>query len=687
MSTDVSAQKGSARVAVQRFGTFLSNMVMPNIGAFIAWGLITAIFIKVGWINVLSPQPEDGWVAALGGWGAFDGKGIVGPTITYLLPILIGYTGGKNVYGTRGGVVGAIATMGVITGTSIPMFMGAMIMGPLGGWTMKKLDALWEHKIRPGFEMLVNNFSAGIWAGILAIFGFFFMSPIVTAISNAAGAAVGFLVNTGLLPLTSILIEPAKVLFLNNAINHGILTPLGTQQVAEVGKSVLFLLEANPGPGLGLLLAYMFFGKGAAKASAPGAAIIHFFGGIHEIYFPYVLMKPILILAMIAGGMTGVFINVLFGVGLRAPAAPGSVFAVYIQTATDSYLGVTLAIVGSAAVTMVVASLLLGFGRNKGGEDDLAAATAEMEALKGKKSSVSGLLTGAAAAAGPIHSIVFACDAGMGSSAMGASVLRKKIQAAGFDDVTVVNKAIANLGDDFDVVVSHQDLIDRAKQRTPSAVHVSVDNFMASPKYDDVVELVRESHEVTGAAVPAAVAAAPARAVAPEPSAPVPPAAAASAPQRLAEAPSGEEDAGEGVLKLSSIVLSGTATDQRSAIDEAGALLVSAGAVEDGYVMSMHDRERSVSTYMGNYLAIPHGTNEAKGMIRTSAISVVRYPSGIDWNGNPVKFVIGIAGANDEHLELLSKIAEVFLDADAVKALESAGTAEEIADTFKKVNT
>ncbi len=688
MSTDVSAQKGSARVAVQRFGTFLSNMVMPNIAAFIAWGLITAIFIKAGWINVLSPQPEDGWVAALGGWGAFDGKGIVGPTITYLLPILIGYTGGKIVYGTRGGVVGAIATMGVITGTSVPMFMGAMIMGPLGGWSMKRLDALWEHKIRPGFEMLVNNFSAGIWAGLLAIFGFFFMSPIVTAISNAAGAAVGFLVNTGLLPLTSILIEPAKVLFLNNAINHGILTPLGTQQVAEVGKSVLFLLEANPGPGLGLLLAYMFFGKGAAKASAPGAAIIHFFGGIHEIYFPYVLMKPILILAMIAGGMTGVFINVLFGVGLRAPAAPGSVFAVYIQTATDSYLGVTLAIVGSAAVTMVVASLLLGFGKKKDGEDDdLAAATAEMEALKGKKSSVSGLLTGAAAAAGPIHSIVFACDAGMGSSAMGASVLRKKIQAAGFDDVTVVNKAIANLGDDFDVVVSHQDLIDRAKQRTPSAVHVSVDNFMASPKYDDVVELVRESHEVAGAAVPAAVAAAPARAVAAEPSAPVPPAAAAPVPQRLAEAPAGEEEAGEGVLKLSSIVLSGTATDQRSAIDEAGALLVSAGAVEDGYVTSMHDRERSVSTYMGNYLAIPHGTNEAKGMIRTSAISVVRYPSGIDWNGNPVKFVIGIAGANDEHLELLSKIAEVFLDADAVKALESAGTAEEIADTFKKVNT
>ena len=501
-----SPSKGGTRVAVQRFGTFLSNMVMPNIGAFIAWGLITAIFIQAGWINMAygyetvggtGGLPADSWVAQLGGWGDFAGGGIVGPTIAYLLPLLIGYTGGKIVYDTRGGVVGAIATMGVITGTSIPMFMGAMMMGPLGGWSMKKIDALWENKIRPGFEMLVNNFSAGIWAGVLAVFGFFVMSPIVTAISDAAGAAVGFLVNTGLLPLTSILIEPAKVLFLNNAINHGILTPLGTAQVVEAGKSVLFLLEANPGPGLGLLLAYMVFGKGAAKASAPGAAIIHFLGGIHEIYFPYVLMKPILILAMIAGGMTGVFVNVLFGVGLRAPAAPGSIIAVYLQTATDSYLGVTLAVLASAAVTMVVAAVLLGFGKAKAGEDDLAAATAEMEALKGKKSSVASVLTGAGR--GPIKSIVFACDAGMGSSAMGASVLRKKIQAAGFEDVIVVNKAIANLEDTFDVVVSHQDLIDRAKQKTPSAVHVAVDNFMASPKYDEVTELVREANSSTKA--------------------------------------------------------------------------------------------------------------------------------------------------------------------------------------------
>ena len=275
--------------------------------------------------------------------------GLVGPMITYLLPLLIAYTGGRMVYDVRGGVVGAIGTMGVIVGAGIPMFIGAMIMGPLGGWTMKKIDSLWDGKIRPGFEMLVNNFSAGIWGALLAMLGFYGISPLVSAFSTAAGNVVQFLVSNGLLPLTSIFIEPAKVLFLNNAINHGVLTPLGIQQSLEQGKSILFLLEANPGPGFGILLAYMFFGRGAAKASAPGAAIIHFLGGIHEIYFPYVLMRPLLILAAIAGGMTGIATLAITDSGLVAPAAPGSILAVLAQTSRDSYLGVILAVLLATA--------------------------------------------------------------------------------------------------------------------------------------------------------------------------------------------------------------------------------------------------------------------------------------------------------------------------------------------------
>jgi len=643
MSTTTSAApRVGARVHVQKFGTFLSNMVMPNIGAFIAWGLITALFIEVGWLTKLGLGKDPGsWVAEIGGWGDFAGGGIVGPMITYLLPILIGYTGGKMVYDTRGGVVGAIATMGVIAGTEIPMFMGAMIMGPLGGWSMKHIDALWDGKIKPGFEMLVNNFAAGIWGGILATFGFFVMSPIVTFVADKLGTGVDFLVDHDVLPLTSLIIEPAKVLFLNNAINHGVLTPLGTNQALEDGKSVLFLLEANPGPGLGLLVAYMVFGRGAAKASAPGAAIIQFLGGIHEIYFPYVLMKPKLILATMAGGMTGVFINVLFDVGLRAPAAPGSVFAVYAQTANDSYVGVTLSMLGAAGVSFFVASLLLKSDRTEE-EGDLAVATASMEAMKGKRSIASSAI--ATLERTRISSIVFACDAGMGSSAMGASVLRRKIQGAGFGDVTVVNQAISNLTDSYGLVVTHRDLTDRARQKTPSAVHVAVDDFMSSPRYDEIVDLLAQTNDDASPAD-----AAPVEAV-------------------------GAVD----LLALDSIVLSGRATNRDDAITEAGQLLVAAGAVDSSYVASMHERERSVSTHMGKGLAIPHGTNDAKGAIRRTGISFVRYPEPIDWNGKPAEFVIGVAGAGKDHLALLGRIAQVFLDQDQVVRLREARTSQDV---------
>jgi PTS system mannitol-specific IIC component len=650
-ATTETPQRVSLRVRVQQLGTALSNMVMPNIGAFIAWGLITALFIKTGWLPGLfhTLQNPDGWVAHIGGWGAYEKGGIVGPMITYLLPLLIGSTGGRMVYGTRGAVVGAITTMGVVAGSDVPMFMGAMIMGPLGGWAIKKLDALWDGKIRPGFEMLVNNFSAGIAGLVMAVIGFFGVGPVVSAFTRGAGHVVDYLVGHDLLPLTSIFIEPAKVLFLNNAINHGVLTPLGTTQALATGKSVLFLLEANPGPGLGILLAFMVFGRGAAKASAPGAAIIQFLGGIHEIYFPYVLMKPKLIAATILGGMTGIFINVLFGSGLRAPAAPGSIIAVYAQTATGSYLGVTLSVLGAATVSFTVAAVLLKTDRATD-EPDLAAATAEMEALKGKRSSVAAALAGNSATA-PIANIVFACDAGMGSSAMGASVLRKKIRDAGITGVTVANQAISNLTDTYGLAVTHRDLTERARQKTPSAIHVSVDDFMNSPRYDEIVELLGRANGAPGQEGESTTP-------------PTEPAASDSQP--------------DDVLSLDSIVLAGSATTASAAITEAGRLLVAARAVDETYVDAMHEREKSVSTYMGNGLAIPHGTNDAKGAIRHSGISFVRYPEPIDWNGKPAEFVVGIAGAGKDHMALLTRIAHVFLNKDEVERLRRASTPEEV---------
>lgn len=669
----VAKPRTSLRVGVQKFGTFLSGMIMPNIGAFIAWGIITAFFIPAGF------TPNETLAK------------LVGPMITYLLPLLIGYTGGRMVHGVRGGVVGAAATMGVIVGTDIPMFIGAMIMGPLTAWVMKKLDKVWEGRVKPGFEMLIDNFSAGIVAAILAVFGMVVIGPVVKAFSNGASAVVEFLVHNGLLPLTSIFIEPAKVLFLNNAVNHGILTPLGTEQALQNGKSILFLLEANPGPGVGVLLAYMIFGKGLARASAPGAALIQFVGGIHEIYFPYILMKPILILATIAGGMTGIFTLVVTGAGLRSPAAPGSIIAVFAATAKDSYFGVGLSVVLAATVSFLIASVILKSSKTTDVESEdegLSGATSRMEAMKGKKSSVSSMLTGGAAGAGvgtavlagPIRNIVFACDAGMGSSAMGASVLRNKIKAAGFPDVKVTNSAIANLSDTFDVVVTHQDLTERAKPVTSSAAHFSVDNFMNSPRYDEIVELVRE-HNTEGAAPDAGAAAGHGAHVANAPVDAAPAAGNGTEPAEAAEtAPPSD------ILVANSVILNGTATTRDAAIDEAGRLLLVRGAVDEGYIAAMHEREESVSTYMGSFLAIPHGTNAAKDHILKSAVSVIRYPDGIDWNGKQVKFVVGVAGINNEHLHILSSIAKVFTNKAQVAQLEAATSVEEVLDLFGKVN-
>jgi mannitol PTS system EIICBA or EIICB component len=385
-----------------------------------------------------------------------------------------------------------------------------MIMGPFAAWCMKHVDKIWEGKIKPGFEMLVNNFSAGILAAALAVAGYLVFGPPIETVAKGAGHGVDWLVSHHLLPLASLIIEPAKVLFLNNAVNHGVLTPLGIQQATQNGKSILFLLEANPGPGAGLLLAYAVFGTGIAKNTAPAALIIQFFGGIHEIYFPFVLLKPLTLLATIAGGMVGIGTLVVFGAGLRAPAAPGSIIAVYAQTPGNSLVGVTLSVLLAATTSFLVASVILRASRRRDEEGDLAAATAQMEGLKGKESSVSNVLLqveaeeaeARTARATPIHKIVFACDAGMGSSAMGASVLRNKIKKAGFEDVNVVNVAIANLEDSYDLVVTHQDLTLRARDKTPSAQHVSVSNFMNSPKYDEIVEELRQTNAPEGSTTP-----------------------------------------------------------------------------------------------------------------------------------------------------------------------------------------
>ncbi|MDN3609001.1 PTS mannitol transporter subunit IICBA [Vibrio ostreicida] len=622
-----------AKTRVQSFGRFLSNMVMPNIGAFIAWGFITALFIPTGW------------------WPNESLASLVGPMIKYLLPLLIGYTGGKMVGGDRGAVVGAVTTMGVIVGTDIPMFMGAMIVGPLGGLAIKHFDAAVHGKIKSGFEMLVNNFSAGIIGMVLALLAYSVIGPAVKVMSDGVAVGVNFMVEAGLLPLASILVEPAKILFLNNAINHGIFSPLGIQQSEEFGRSIFFLIEANPGPGFGLLLAYMAFGKGLAKQSASGASIIHFLGGIHEIYFPYVLMNPRLILAVIAGGMTGVFTNVVFGSGLISPASPGSIFAVLLMTPKGAYLGVILSVVASTAVSFFVASLLLKTQTETGEEDSLEEATAAMKNLKAEAKGE--MLTAVDLA--DVRSIVVACDAGMGSSAMGAGLLSKKVEEAGLS-ISVTNLAINNLPADSQLVITHKDLTERARQHAQHALHISLTNFLDHAAYDNLVASLSEAR---------------------------------SGDEKKPRAPEqGAESDQDLSMRLTSeaIFLGLKANEKNDAIQFAGEQLVKLGYVAPEYVEGMFARESLVATYLGESIAVPHGTIEAKKYVKKTGIVFCQYPEGVPWGENPedvAKMVIGIAAKGDEHNMVLMAITNSLDDEQAVERLQNTANPEDVLNILK----
>lgn len=575
---------------IQTFGRFLSGMVMPNIGAFIAWGLITALFIPTGWL------PNEKLVT------------MVDPMIKYLLPILIGYTGGKIVHGSRGGVLGAIGTMGVIVGTNVTMLLGAMVMGPLSGFVIKKVDGFLEDKVPTGFEMLVNNFSAGIIGSGLSILAFLGVGPAVAHLSLGLGRGVEAIVDIGLLPLASILIEPAKVLFLNNAINHGVLSPLGIEQVAETGKSIFFLLEANPGPGLGILLAYFVFSKGAIKQSTPGAMIIHFLGGIHEIYFPYILMQPKLIFAVIAGGASGVFTFSILDAGLVATPSPGSIVAVMAMTPKGEIIPILLGVSISAAVTFFVASVLIDKKdktvkprHNKLENTDKIPRIIKLESTK---------------------LIVVACDAGMGSSAMGASKLRQAFLENEID-VKVENHAIENIPKETDIVITHESLAGRAAEEAPYGVHLTVSDFLITGIYKELVEMFKR--------------------------------------QKAKKAPV--------TLAKSNIVLGLESMDKEAAIRMAGQVLFEGGYVEEEYIDAMVQRDQDLSTFIGNGTAIPHGVSDAKKKIMHTGISILTFPDGVDFDGNIVYLVVGIAGVGNEHLMILANLAEIVEDEEIVETI------------------
>ena len=613
---------------VQRFGKFLSSMVMPNIGAFIAWGLITALFIADGW------WPNEGLAS------------IQPYMLTYLLPVLIASTGGALVGGDRGRVMGAIAVIGCIAGVGgtegQPMLMGAMVIGPFAGWAIKMFDKFMEDRMPTGFEMLINNFSVGIEGMIIAIIGYFIIGPVMTGILTVLSSGVEVLIEHSLLPLVSVFVEPAKVLFLNNALNHGIFTPIGSAQAEMTGQSIMYMLEANPGPGLGVLLAYCFFAKDkTTKQSAPGAVVIHFLGGIHEIYFPYVLMNPLVIIAPIVGNFCSIAFFSLTGCGLKAPSSPGSIIAFLSMTPKDKMLFTVIGVLFATVVSFLIASPIIKLTDGKKGS--LSDAQDQMSQMKAEAKGQAAVQGSSVADASGIKKIIFACDAGMGSSAMGATKFRNRLKDVR-PEIIVKNTSVDNIPADCDVAVVQATLADRARKSAPQAVLITIGNFLADPSLDALYEQLaaKDTKQEQGREEPAAA-------------------------KEVAVGNSSTKR----VIDENGVKLNQQPVSKEEAIRAAGELLVKQGCVGEAYVDAMIEREKLVSTYMGMGLAIPHGTSEAKGSVKKTGIVLVQYPEGIDFGEEKAQLVFGIAGIGDEHLDLLAKICEALEDEDVLEKMKT----------------
>lgn len=597
------------RSNVQKIGSFISSMIIPNIGAFIAWGFIEAIFSPTGWF----PNER---ISTL-----------IDPLKNYLLPLLVGYTGGKVTGGARGGIVAAIATIGVICGANIPMILGAIIIGQVSGYLIKKLDIKLKDKIPYGFEMLVNNFSLAFMGIILAIIGLVIIGPSIIIVDKIMNKGVYFIIRNGLLPLLAIFIEPIKVLFLNNVMNHGIINIIAMDQITEYGKSILYLLEANPGPGLGVILSYYIYSKGVMKQFVPSAAIIQFFGGIHEIYFPYILLNPQLLIAAIIGNAVSIMIFLIFNTGLISLASPGSIFSIMMLSYKGDILKNLLGVFGGAIVSFFIATILLKRKYRK---------NVDININKKNKSELNFDIKS-------IKKIVFACDVGMGSSAMGARNFINKIKDFKLD-IEVINSSISNIPSDSDIIITHKGLLGGIKKDINKSKIICIENFLE----DDTLELLYEKFKK----------------------------------EYNSNVDNTYHIQSNELLNEKNILLNLENESKEEAIIRAGNLLFNNGYVGYEYINSMLEREKRISTYIGYGVAMPHGTEFGKEQVKKAGIVVLQYPEGINFGGQKAYLLIAIAAKGEEHLEILSNIAQALGDVEAIENLKTTKNSKDVLKVF-----
>ncbi|WP_054972711.1 PTS sugar transporter subunit IIA [Paenibacillus sp. A3] len=600
---------------INRIGRFLSYLVFQNIAGLIGLGLIRVLFGERGWFPV--PEVQD----------------ILNPILKYFLPLLFAYTGGRMIGSHRGGVIASFVMIGMIAGnpSDYSMLMPAMLVGPLTGWIIARTDRWLVDRIPVGLELLCYNVAAGLIGVVLCLFCYAEVAHwFVLGMQGIHGAAK-LMLESNYLPWVALAVEPGKVMFLNNVMNHGIFEPLGIQQTKEFGQSVFFLLETNPGPGAGLLLAYYMLLKNKPRDNARSSLLIQFVGGIHEVYFPYALMRPLVIVPLIAAGLAGNWVFVLLQAGLVATPSPGSLIALMLMAPKGMHLPVLGGVLASAAVSFAGCYLVLLW---KGGPafDDPAALAVHHLSEKSEDE----IPLKEESQRKTIRKIYFACDAGMGSSAMGAALLRKKIKQAGLP-VEVGNCSVDGIPADADLVISQAMLTARAQEAAPRPEHLSMVSFVDAAFYDGLIDRLRS--EVL---------------------------------QGSANEPESEENGA--MFTPDHVLIRAQADDKWQAIRQVGGLLVRLGLVRDDYIGRMIERERVLSTFIGNGVALPHGVGAADTGILKPGIVIAQYPDGVTFDeGNKAYLLIAVVGG-EQQMGLVSRIAFMIEKPETVQALVHAGS-------------
>lgn len=425
---------------LHKVGKFYTRIIMNNIGIFIFIGILSVIFNDHGWL------PDKNMYA------------ISQLAYKVILPSFIAYEGGRSVGGKEGGIAGVLAISGVIWHESSAELLGAMLLGPAAGYLWKK-ECLWVEKYFPScMQMLGKNMLLGTTGALFSAADIYLILPLLKQTAALFFSWISFLTRCNMTACLSFFIEPAKVFFLNNVVNHMMLVPAGMEQIQETGSTILFLLETNPGPGIGVILA-LFYAKKLHKNETASVLTAHALGGIHEVYFPFILADLRLLPAVILGGLAG---NISFHISkaaVKGMVSPGSIFSILIMADSGCRWKILAGILLSAIVSFLTGILILK-------KTSVYAKKYSFQKIPSSSQKETDADPEGALQQEPVqeenmrHSvkkIAFVCDGGIGSSVMGAALLRRKLQALGKTEINVEAYAVDLVPTDIDIIICQKD--------------------------------------------------------------------------------------------------------------------------------------------------------------------------------------------------------------------------------------